>query len=47
MGAGRMLTYQTEVLDVPVNFKLKYTREFEARRRFESEVFTASFGVHF
>lgn len=46
-GIGPILTYQTKFDDTAVNFKLKYTEEFGAKRRFESSVVTASFGLSF
>jgi hypothetical protein len=45
-GAGPMATWSTKVGGHPLSFKLKYVWEFEAKRRFESDVFqvSASFG---
>ena len=46
-GAGPMATYGTKIGGHPLNFKLKYTWEFEAKRRFESEVFQLSASLAF
>jgi hypothetical protein len=46
-GAGPILTYMTKVNGKSINMKLKYSQEFEARRRFESNVVTGSVGVSF
>jgi hypothetical protein len=41
-GAGPIATYNAKLGGPPVGLKLKYTRELEARRRFESGVFCGS-----
>lgn len=46
-GAGPIVTYGTKIGGHPLNFKAKYTWEFEARRRFESQVFQISASLGF
>jgi hypothetical protein len=46
-GIGPIATYSTKIGPTPVSFKLKYSHEFEARRRFESEVVFGSVGLSF
>jgi hypothetical protein len=46
-GVGPIATYSTRFGTTPVNFKLKYMHEFEARRRFEGDVVTGAFSVSF
>jgi hypothetical protein len=46
-GIGPIATYTTKIDAIPVNFKLKWSHEFEARRRFESEVVFGSVGFSF
>ncbi len=46
-GAGPILTWGTKIGGHPLNFKTKYTWEFEARRRFESQVFQLSASLGF
>ena len=44
---GPLATWRTKIGDTSFNFKLKYAHEFGARRRFESDIFTAAVGVSF
>ena len=46
-GAGPIVTYNTKFGETPVGFKLKYIHEFEARRRFESNVVWGSINFSF
>lgn len=46
-GAGPLLTYRTKIDETSINFKLKYTHEFGARRRFESNVVSGAVGISF
>ncbi|PDS87308.1 hypothetical protein CO654_02230 [Rhizobium sp. L18] len=46
-GFGPILTYNTKFDETPVSFKLKYTHEFAAKRRFESDIFSLSANVSF
>ncbi|CAN7235078.1 transporter [Rhizobium sp. LjRoot98] len=46
-GIGPILNYSTKFDETPVNFKLKYTHEFAAKRRFESDIFQVSANVSF
>ncbi len=46
-GLGPIVTYSTKIGGRPVGFKLKYLTEFEAQRRFESDVVTASVSIAF
>jgi hypothetical protein len=46
-GIGPIITYSTKVGDRSVTLKLKYLSEFDARRRFESDVIAASFSMSF
>jgi hypothetical protein len=44
---GPLATWRTNIGGTSYNFKLKYSHEFGARRRFESDIFTAAMGVSF
>ncbi|MGL4311595.1 MAG: SphA family protein, partial [Paracoccaceae bacterium] len=46
-GIGPLITYSTKVGDRSVSMKLKYLHEFSARKRFESDVVTASVNFSF
>ena len=46
-GIGPLITYSTKVGDRSVSMKLKYVHEFSARKRFESDVVTASVNFKF
>lgn len=46
-GIGPVATYNTKFGETPVGFKLKYTHEFEARRRFESSIVWGSINFSF
>jgi hypothetical protein len=46
-GAGPILTWSTLFGDMPASMKIKYTREFEARRRFESDTLWATLSLTF
>lgn len=46
-GAGPIVTYNTKFGKTPVGFKLKYIHEFEAKRRFESDVWWGSINFSF
>ncbi|WP_083222611.1 transporter [Ensifer sp. LC163] len=46
-GIGPILTYSTKFDETPVNFKMKYTHEFAAKRRFESDVVSLSVNFSF
>ena len=46
-GAGPIVTWSTQVGEVPVSIKAKYVSEFEAKRRFESDKFWFTLGVAF
>jgi hypothetical protein len=46
-GAGPILTYGTKLGTVPVSLKIKYTGEFDARRRFESDTLWFTLGLTF
>lgn len=46
-GIGPILNYSTKFDETPVNFKVKYTHEFAAKRRFESDIFQVSANVSF
>jgi len=47
LGIGPILTYNTRVAGMPFSLKAKYTGEFDARRRFESEIFWVTLGLTF
>ncbi len=47
MGIGPMVTYSTILGGRSVSFEAKYLNEFNARRRFESDVIEASFSIKF
>jgi hypothetical protein len=46
-GIGPIITYSTKIGDRSVSMKLKYLTEFDARRRFESDVIAANFSINF
>ena len=46
-GAGPILTYSTNVGGAPLSMKIKYIKEFEARKRFESDVIWATLSLSF
>ena len=46
-GVGPIITYNTKIGDRSVSLKLKYLSEFDAKRRFESDVIAASFSINF
>jgi hypothetical protein len=46
-GLGPIISYSTRMGDRSVSMKLKYLSEFDARRRFESDVIAASFSINF
>jgi hypothetical protein len=46
-GAGPIITYSTKFGDTSISLKLKYLSEFDAKRRFESDVIAASFSINF
>jgi hypothetical protein len=46
-GIGPIISYSTKIGDRSVSMKLKYLNEFDARRRFESDVIAASFSINF
>jgi hypothetical protein len=46
-GIGPIATYTTKIGTTSVSFKLKYSHELDARRRFESDAATASVGFSF
>lgn len=46
-GLGPIITYNTKIGDTAVSMKLKYVTEVNARRRFESDVISASFNISF
>jgi hypothetical protein len=46
-GIGPIITYSTKIGDRSVSMKLKYLSEFDARRRFESDVIAANFSINF
>lgn len=46
-GIGPIITYATKIGERSVSLKLKYMNEFDARRRFESDVVAASFSMNF
>jgi hypothetical protein len=46
-GIGPIATYSTKISGAPFNFKLKYIHEFEARRRFEGDIFWGSINFSF
>ncbi len=46
-GIGPIITYNTKFGDRSVSLKLKYLTEFDAKRRFESDVIAASFSINF
>jgi hypothetical protein len=46
-GVGPIVTYGTKFGNTPVSFKLKYSHEFGAKRRFESDVVSGSVGFSF
>jgi hypothetical protein len=45
--AGAIATYNHEIFGRPASFKLSYTSEFGARRRFESDTLWLTFGLPF
>ncbi len=47
LGIGPILTYNTRVAGMPLSFKAKYTKEFDAKRRFESDIFWVTLGLTF
>lgn len=46
-GLGPLVTWSTKVRNVPLSLKAKYTSEFDAKRRFESDVFWFTAGLTF
>jgi hypothetical protein len=46
-GIGPIATYNTKFGETPIGFKLKYTHEFEAKRRFESNIVWGSVNFSF
>ena len=46
-GVGPIITYSTKIGGRSVSMKLKYLSEFDAKRRFESDVIAASFSINF
>jgi hypothetical protein len=46
-GIGPIATYTTKIGNLAINLKLKYSHEFEARRRFESDVVFGTVGFAF
>jgi hypothetical protein len=46
-GIGPIITYSTKIGGRSVSMKLKYLTEFDARRRFESDVIAANFSINF
>jgi hypothetical protein len=44
---GPIISYNTKMGDTAVSMKLKYLQEFNAKRRFESNVWSASFNISF
>lgn len=46
-GVGPIITYNTKIGDKSISMKLKYLPEFDAKRRFESDVIAASFSINF
>jgi len=46
-GMGPIITYGTRIGDAAVSMKLKYLQELNAKRRFESNVWSASFSISF
>jgi hypothetical protein len=46
-GLGPIISYNTKIGNTAVSMKLKYVTEFNARRRFESDVWSASFNITF
>lgn len=46
-GLGPIISYNTKMGDTAVSMKLKYIQEVNAKRRFESNVWSASFNIAF
>lgn len=46
-GLGPIISYGAKIGDRSVSMKLKYLSEFDARRRFESDVIAVSFSINF
>ena len=46
-GAGPIVTYSAKVGDLPLSMKIKYVKEFEARKRFQSDVVWATLTLSF
>lgn len=46
-GLGPIVTWNTKVGDIPLSLKAKYIPEFDAKRRFESNVFWVTLGLTF
>jgi hypothetical protein len=46
-GLGPIVTWNTKVGDMPLSLKAKYIPEFDAKRRFESNVFWMTLGLTF
>lgn len=46
-GFGPIVSYNTKMGDTAVSMKLKYLQEVNAKRRFESDVWSASFNIAF
>lgn len=46
-GLGPIISYNTKMGDTAVSMKLKYLQEVNAKRRFESNVWSASFNIAF
>ena len=46
-GAGPILTWSAKFGAIPASMKIKYTKEFDARRRFESDIFWAALSLTF
>jgi hypothetical protein len=46
-GLGPIVTWSTQVGQVPVNLKAKYTKQFGAKRRFENDSLWLTLGVVF
>lgn len=47
LGTGPILTWNTKLGEIPASIKLKYTKEFEGRRRFESDILWATLSLTF
>jgi len=47
LGAGPILTWNTTIGEIPASLKIKYSWEFEGRRRVESDILWATLGLTF